>query len=164
MQSTISPWPLNHWVRYSYNPLALVEAESRQECSVQRRQGERTKGVHVSNEVKKTEAAPENRCWRCLHPIEPGDRFCRHCGRRQVSLSGKLLYHPISIIILTLTILGPFALFLVWKSPFMNRTEKIILSIGIALVTAVVIYASIYIVVMIYHEWQSIDSMWEQLN
>ena len=67
------------------------------------------------------------RCGSCGKPIEPADKFCRHCGRRQ-DRGAVWYYQPTSILLLSLAVLGPFGLILVWKAPRISRTAKWILA------------------------------------
>jgi len=67
-------------------------------------------------------------CWRCGHLIDAADRYCRRCGQGQ----GAWLpwyYKPIWLVVLGLTVLGPFVLPLVWRTPRLGRTEKWIVSV-----------------------------------
>lgn len=63
------------------------------------------------------------RCWRCDHPIDAADRYCRRCGQGQ----GAWLpwyYRPLGILVLALTALGPFVLPLVWRTPRLDRRGR----------------------------------------
>ena len=73
-------------------------------------------------------------CWSCKGIIDAGDKYCRHCGKGQ----GRYLpwyYGHAGIIILTFCALGPFSLFLVWRSPILSRAAKWIYTILIAVFT-----------------------------
>ena len=81
-----------------------------------------------------TPGPPAGRCWSCAHAIDADDRYCRRCGRGQ----GAFLdwyYRPVWIAVLALTALGPFALPLVWRTPLLDRTGKVIGSVALAAVT-----------------------------
>lgn len=63
------------------------------------------------------------RCWRCDHAIDDLDRYCRACGEGQ----GPRLawyYRPLWIVILALTVLGPFALILIMRTPRLGTAAK----------------------------------------
>lgn len=77
-------------------------------------------------------------CVACGRPIDPWDAYCRYCGRTQ-QIRPRWYYHPVWIIVLALTLLGPFAIPLVVLSPQMNRTGKWILSLGILFYTLIVV-------------------------
>ncbi|MBI4556438.1 MAG: zinc ribbon domain-containing protein [Candidatus Hydrogenedentes bacterium] len=79
------------------------------------------------------------RCIACGHPLEPAARFCSQCGRRQGQLDVWIL-RPLWILVLSFTVLGPFALPLVWVSRGTNRTGKIVVSAVIILYTVFVFY------------------------
>jgi len=67
------------------------------------------------------------RCPKCREVISPADAFCRFCGARQQTTEA-FYYHPVWILVLAFTVLGPFALGLVWRSRVMNSTTKGILA------------------------------------
>jgi hypothetical protein len=63
------------------------------------------------------------RCWSYTHPLDAADRYCRHCGNGQ----GRFLqwyYRPVWIMVLTVTVLGPLSLVLVWRTPRLGRTGR----------------------------------------
>ncbi|MBI4678938.1 MAG: zinc ribbon domain-containing protein [Elusimicrobia bacterium] len=72
-------------------------------------------------------AAPPARvlveCWSCKAVIEPSDRYCRHCGTGQGADVGWY-YTPWGITVLTLLLLGPFALPFALKSPKLTPTGR----------------------------------------
>jgi hypothetical protein len=73
-------------------------------------------------------------CWSCAHPLDAADRYCRQCGNGQ----GRFLqwyYRPVWIMVLTVTALGPFSLFLVWRTPRLGRAGRWIATIVIVGVT-----------------------------
>lgn len=63
------------------------------------------------------------RCWRCGHAIDDLDRYCRACGEGQ-GPSLAWYYRPIWIVLLALTVLGPFALVLVMRTPRLGAAGK----------------------------------------
>ena len=74
-------------------------------------------------------------CWSCGQGIDPQDHYCRHCGQGQ----GAFLpwyYHPFGIAFLTVFLLGPFSLYLVWKSPRMSERGRWIGTLLVAAFTA----------------------------
>jgi hypothetical protein len=73
-------------------------------------------------------------CWSCAHPLDAADRYCRQCGNGQ----GRFLqwyYRPVWIMVLTVTALGPFSLFLVWHTPRLGRAGRWIATVVIVGVT-----------------------------
>lgn len=81
-------------------------------------------------------------CHKCRFPVEPGARYCSRCGANQQS-GQAWYYHPLSVLILGLLVLGPFALILVWKSRRMGYAVKWILA------TVIIVY-SIYCLYYVY--------------
>ncbi|HOX21990.1 MAG TPA: zinc ribbon domain-containing protein [Elusimicrobiales bacterium] len=77
------------------------------------------------------------RCWKCLAPVSPKDKFCHNCAARQ---GGKdaWYYSHVGIILLTLVALGPFALYLVWKSPRLSKNARLVYTVLILALTTVV--------------------------
>ena len=84
-------------------------------------------------------AQPKDACTRCGHALREGDRFCSQCGYRR-NAPVPWYYHPVWIILLTVTILGPFSIGLVLKSPLMDRKTKIVMNIAIVLFTIWICY------------------------
>ena len=83
--------------------------------------------------------APRRACRKCGRAIEAADKFCPHCGHRQ-DPGDAWYYHPVWILVLAFVVLGPLALFLVWKSPKMGRTWKILMAVLILAYTGYCAY------------------------
>jgi hypothetical protein len=61
-------------------------------------------------------------CWSCRKPVAAEDNFCRFCGK---GLGRPPWYYQHwGIILLTIFGLGPFSIFLVWRSPTLSRTAR----------------------------------------
>ena len=65
--------------------------------------------------------------------------FCPHCGQKQRA-GNAWFYHPVSIIVLALFVIGPFALPLVSRSTQMDRTVKTVLTVLILAYTVLTVY------------------------
>ncbi|MBI3506839.1 MAG: hypothetical protein HY059_18530 [Proteobacteria bacterium] len=80
-------------------------------------------------------------CWSCGRMIDAADAYCRFCGNGQ---GGRVpwYYRHFGIILSTLFGLGPFSLYLVWKSPLFSRRTKMIYVVLILGVTGYVGYRS----------------------
>src|SRR6186713_91623 len=72
---------------------------------------------------KSSDAAGATRCWSCARAVDADDRFCRACGQGLGSAIAWY-YRPIWIVVLALTALGPFAVLLIWRTPFLGRSAK----------------------------------------
>lgn len=86
-------------------------------------------------------------CWSCGASIAAEDRYCRYCGKGQ----GKRIpwyYGHSGIIVLTMLVMGPFSLFLVWKSPLLTKPAK-------WAYTAVILVFSWYFCLTLYKIWQT---------
>ena len=73
-------------------------------------------------------------CWSCAHPLDAADRYCRQCGNGQ----GRFLqwyYRPVWIMVLTVTALGPFSLFLLWRTPRLGWAGRWIATVVVVGVT-----------------------------
>jgi hypothetical protein len=88
--------------------------------------------VHVTNREKSRQ-----RCWSCDQTVIAEDRYCPSCGQGQGPYLGWY-YRPLWIVVLALTVLGPFALLLAWRTPRLDRTGKWIVSIAIVVVSTYV--------------------------
>ena len=95
-------------------------------------------------------------CKSCRGLIEETDTFCRLCGRRQAQ-SPAWYYHPVWILILTLTVLGPLAIPLALRSPLINRRQRIALTVAIAIF-------SVFLIVQLYHVVTYVMGQWSSLN
>jgi hypothetical protein len=74
-------------------------------------------------------------CWSCELTIDRDDHYCRHCGQGQGAFVAWY-YRPLWIVLLGLTVLGPFALPLVWRTPQLGRTAKWIATVVVVGVSA----------------------------
>ena len=90
-------------------------------------------------------------CWHCGGVIASVDQFCRHCGRGQ-GKNVSWYYSHAGIIALTLTMLGPFSLRFVWKSPVLTKAAKWAYTAGILAFTW-------YVGSKLYGAWQTAISM-----
>jgi hypothetical protein len=79
-------------------------------------------------------------CHACGEEIDASDRYCRHCARPQQPRVAAWYHRPLWILVLALTVLGPFALPLVCRSPLLSRRAKWLLSAAILIVTVVAAY------------------------
>ena len=77
------------------------------------------------------------RCWSCDHPVAPDARYCSYCSQGQGAYL-RWYYRPAWIAVLALTALGPFVLPLVWKTPRLDRTGKLIATLLVLALTAYV--------------------------
>jgi len=73
-------------------------------------------------------------CRKCGAALPTSAKFCSNCGAKQ-NRGEAWYYQPIWIIVLALFVLGPFALVLVWKSPKMGVTVKIVMAVAILIYT-----------------------------
>jgi predicted nucleic acid-binding Zn ribbon protein len=71
-----------------------------------------------------------NHCWSCGAAVDPHDRFCRRCGQAQERFVAWY-YRPFWIVVLSLTVLGPFALPLIWRTPQLGRRGKWVASLAL---------------------------------
>jgi hypothetical protein len=60
------------------------------------------------------------RCWHCERAIDASDRYCRACGEGQ-GVAVAWYYRPLWIVVLALTVLGPFAVVLIMRTPRLDR-------------------------------------------
>ncbi len=86
-------------------------------------------------------------CCSCRRVIEQDFKYCPHCGQRQ-DKGSAWYYHPGFILFLALTVAGPFALPLVWRSKRMNAAAKFIMSAVIILYTVSAFYISYRLVAL----------------
>lgn len=101
-------------------------------------------------------------CRHCRRAVDAADAYCRYCGARQAPRD-SLVYHPLVILVLAVTVLGPFALPLVFVSPQMTRGAKTGMSVVIVAYTGVVLYLTWVIVAAILGRWQEIARTGSQL-
>ena len=74
------------------------------------------------------------RCWKCSAPVSHLDKYCHNCA---AGLGDRIpwYYSRLGIIVATVAALGPFSLYLVWKSPKLSATERKVYAAGIVLFT-----------------------------
>ena len=78
-------------------------------------------------------------CWACRRAVDAGDPYCRWCGKRQQT-DDHWYFRPLWIVVMTLTVAGPFTLPLVWRSPSFSRKERWWLTVFILGITRVVFW------------------------
>ncbi|MDP2322652.1 MAG: hypothetical protein Q8N51_01305 [Gammaproteobacteria bacterium] len=98
------------------------------------------------------------RCLKCREPISPADAFCRFCGTRQ-HVPDPFYYHPIWILVLALTVLGPFALALVWRSRRMGPAAKAALAAIIVAYSALTFYAAYELFAILYQHFSLLNQI-----
>lgn len=76
-------------------------------------------------------------CWNCRHPVAPTDRYCSFCANGQGAYV-QWYYRPVWIALLTLTVMGPLVLPLIWRTPLLGRVGKVIASLLVIALTAYV--------------------------
>ena len=100
-------------------------------------------------------------CRSCGRAIASEDAYCRHCGKRQ-SPAGGWLYHPITLVLLAFLFIGPFAIPLVVRSPYLSRTGKIILNISITIYTILLLYVTYVLAVQLVQQSSDIMNLMNQ--
>ncbi|MCC6488888.1 MAG: zinc-ribbon domain-containing protein [Candidatus Hydrogenedentes bacterium] len=82
-------------------------------------------------------------CPRCGHTIDSWDNFCRYCGRpmkARAKSNAPWYYEPLWILVLSIAVIGPLALPLVWKSPKLTRSAKWGFTLFHVIYTAMLVY------------------------
>lgn len=82
-------------------------------------------------------------CGECGFSLDGAWHYCPQCGaaqspearERERRRRARWYFKPLWIIVLTVTIMGPLTLPLVWKSPEMSRRTKTVLTVFISLFT-----------------------------
>lgn len=97
-------------------------------------------------------------CRKCRQSIGATDAYCKHCGTRQ-NVADPFYYHPVWILVLSFTVLGPFALGLVWRSQRMNSTTKSVVAAVIIAYTVVTFYAAYGLIALIYREFSMLNQI-----
>ena len=72
-------------------------------------------------------------CRHCGGKIAREDHYCRHCGRGQGSHVAWYYTHW-GVVLSTLG-LGPFSLFLVWRSPLFTKNVKLVYTLALLSLT-----------------------------
>jgi hypothetical protein len=106
-----------------------------------------------------TSLAPASaRCWRCDGAVDAVDRYCRWCGYGQGAFVAWY-YRPVWIVVLSLTVLGPFALPLIWRTPLLGRGTKWILSLALIAICAWVGWGFVVEVHRFLDQYQGADEL-----
>ena len=101
---------------------------------------------------------PQATCTRCGKSIDADDIYCRNCGRRQ-GAGGTWYYSTAGIVFLALFAIGPFALILIWKSTRMGAVAKKVLTGFIVVYTALTIYYSYQIIILVLAEMTELSEV-----
>jgi hypothetical protein len=94
---------------------------------------------HMRPEGPSLESPSQSLCRKCGKRIEAPVKYCPHCGCK-LNAAVAWYYQPVWILILAFFVLGPVALLLVWKSPKMGRTAKVIMAILISVYSVYCLY------------------------
>lgn len=105
---------------------------------------------------------PQLHCQGCSMPMESNDKFCRHCGRRQIRPE-SWFYQPMWILFLALLVLGPFALMLVWKAPKMGKGTKALLATVILIYSALSAYSLYKIGTFQYQQLKELSNILQEI-
>lgn len=85
--------------------------------------------------------APKKGCPKCFRPVDADAEYCPRCGARQGGGDGWY-FHPVWILVLAFAVLGPFALFLVWKSKRMGFAVKLLMAAVILAYTFMCVWST----------------------
>ncbi len=88
-------------------------------------------------------------CPQCCAVLDASDNFCRHCGRPTgESTAGKSTWVESRAIVLVMlfVVLGPLALPLLWRSREFSLPWKIVLTVVMVALTALILYLMWYII------------------
>jgi len=66
-------------------------------------------------------------CAGCDEAMDPGDLFCRHCGRKR-GKDAPLHHKPWVVIGMLFFVVGPLALPMLWRSESFSRNQKVLIS------------------------------------
>lgn len=108
------------------------------------------------------DASPETstsqtaRCHACGMRLDPADRFCRACGRKQHGGKMPWYYEPIAVILLGFFVLGAFAIPLALRSPKFTPAAKWTLSFLLFAYTVGLIGGTIWLTVIMYNHFADI--------
>lgn len=96
-------------------------------------------------------------CTGCGLEVGETDEYCRHCGRR-LKPGVKWYYEPVWVWVLGLLILGPLAIPLAWWSPKMKAGNKLLFTVTVTAITALLVYLCYVIFAYV---WNSFDAIRE---
>ena len=89
--------------------------------------------------------------------------FCPHCGQR-LDAGSAWFYDPLWIVVLALTVLGPFALLLVWKSTRLSATGKAFLATAILVYTGLCVFLMYRVVALQLEHLSEFSDVMRQIN
>jgi len=92
----------------------------------------------------------ERQCPGCRKPIDPTDRFCRHCGLKR-DKPVPLPQQRWVVLSMLFLVVGPFALPLLWRSPCFSRKEKILIGIANVLFSVGLLVGTVWLAALGYH-------------
>jgi hypothetical protein len=67
-------------------------------------------------------------CAGCDEAMDPGDRFCRRCGRKR-GKDAPLHQKPWVVLGMLFFVVGPLALPMLWRSEAFSRNQKVLISV-----------------------------------
>lgn len=79
------------------------------------------------------------RCLFCSGGIEESFRYCPHCGKRLGPPETKWYFSRYAVMF-ALGTLGPFALPLVWRNPRYTILRKVVITVVVLVLTALIVY------------------------
>jgi hypothetical protein len=102
-------------------------------------------------------------CGKCGRVTDITHKFCPHCGQRRDSGSAWY-YHPLWILLLAFTVLGPLALPLVWRSKQMTTAAKTLATVVILLYSAYAVYLAWQVGAMYWKFSSELGDMMRELH
>ena len=84
-------------------------------------------------------------CRFCSRAVDVDFRFCPWCGKRLGPAGGGKWYHSRWAVVLGLATMGPFALPLLWSNPQCRPLTKVIVTVVVLALTALLVYAVVLV-------------------
>lgn len=122
--------------------------------------------IPEKKEISQPGSPKMKKCPFCAELIQPEAIKCRYCGeflhgfrRSDIKSKSEKWYYSTTAVVISILLVGPLALPVVWKSPRFKILTKIIITIIVIILTILLIEEIVYIYSKIFDQLKQLDTL-----